>query len=298
MVTEWLRLEELPPLDTLRTDPAFEAFAGADLPGPTARDAMIADVLGSAWSTLSSGGSASAFLNDQHSYATDSYLASIYQVTPWKTGDAAPMFSSSKRSGLLTRAALLATGTAGTRPIHKGYLVRNALLCQQVGAPPANANTKTPVASAEATTRQSVSERTASGVCAACHTTIINPPGFITEDFDALGRERTQEKLFDAQGNLIASLPVDTTAVPAVQSGDPRTMSDASELTHAIDNSRLYHSCIARHFFRFAESRVEVPEQDGCLLSKIETAARSNEPLSRVLRVIAEDPTFKSRRFD
>jgi hypothetical protein len=75
-------------------------------------------------------------------------------------------------------------------------------------------------------------------------------------------------------------------------------MSDASELAGAIDTSRLYHSCIARHFFRFAESRVEVPEVDGCLLSKMEAAARNNEPLSHVLKVIAEDPTFKARRFD
>jgi hypothetical protein len=297
MVTEWLRLDELPPLDTLRTDPAFQAFAGADLPGGSARDAMIADVLGSAWSVISSGGSASAFLNDRHSYA-DAYLAGIYQVAPWKNGDPAPMFSSSRRSGLLTRAALLATGTAGTRPIHKGYLIRNALLCQQVGSPPVNANTKTPVASGQLTTRQAATERTSSGVCAACHTSIINPPGFITENFDALGRERTQEKLFDAQGNVVASLPIDTAAVPAVQTGDNRSMSDASELTHAVDTSRLFHSCLARHYFRFAESRVETPDRDGCLLAKIETAARGNEPLSNVLKVIAQDPTFKTKRFD
>jgi len=297
MVTEWLRLQELPPLDTLQTDPAFKAFAGAQLPTATARDALIADVLGSAWSVLSSGGTASAFLNDRHSYATDSYLAGIYQVTPWKSGDAPPMFASPTRGGLLTRAALLATGTTGTRPIHKGYLVRNALLCQQVGAPPANANTKTPIATGQATTRQAVTDRTSGGVCAACHTAIINPPGFITESFDALGRERTEEKLFDAQGNVLASLPIDTSAVPGVQSGDDRSMSDASELTRAIDTSGLFHSCLARHYFRFAESRVEVPEQDGCLLSKIEAAARSHAPLADVLKVVAQDPTFKAKRF-
>jgi Protein of unknown function (DUF1588)/Protein of unknown function (DUF1592) len=297
MVNEWLRLQELPPLDTLQTDPAFKAFAGAQLPTASARDAMIADVLGSAWSVLSSGGTASAFLNDRHSYATDSYVSGIYQVSPWKSGEPAPMFASPMRSGLLTRAALLATGTAGTRPIHKGYLVRNAVLCQQVGAPPANANTKTPVATGQATTRQAVADRTSGGVCAACHTAIINPPGFITESFDGLGRERTEEKLFDAQGNVVASLPVDTSAVPAVQSGDDRLMTEASELTHTIDTSGLFHSCLARHYFRFAESRVEVPEQDGCLLSKIETAARSNAPLANVLKVVAQDPTFKAKRF-
>jgi hypothetical protein len=170
-------------------------------------------------------------------------------------------------------------------------------LCQQVGAPPANANTKTPVATGQATTRQAVAERTAGGVCGACHTGIINPPGFITEGFDALGRERTEEKLFDAQGNVVASLPIDTSAVPAVQTGDDRVMSDASLLTHAIDTSKLFHSCLARHYFRFAQSRVEMSEQDGCLLSKIEAAARSDAPLAEVLKVVAQDPTFKTKRF-
>jgi hypothetical protein len=297
-VTEWLRLGELPPLDTLRDDPAFRAFAGADLPPASARDAMIADVLGSAWTALSSGGSASSFLGDRHSYAMDPSLAGIYQVAPWNGADPAPLFTSPNRSGLLTRGAFLATGTAGTRPIHKGYLVRNALLCQQVGSPPANANTKTPVASGQQTTRQAATDRTSAGVCAACHTTIINPPGFITEGFDALGRERSEEKLFDAQGNLTVSLPIDTSAVPAVQPGDDRSMSSPSELTHAIDTSGLFHSCLARHYFRFAQNRVEDPASDGCLLSKIETVARSNAPLSDVLKALTRDSTFKTKRFE
>src|SRR5262249_33916921 len=133
---------------------------------------------------------------------------------------------------------------------------------------------------------------------AACHATIINPPGFITEGFDALGRERTQEKLYDAQGNLVASLPIDTSAVPAVRPGDDRSMSSAADLVRAIDTSGLCHSCLARHYFRFAQARVETPASDGCLLSKLEAAARSNAPLADVLRVVARDPTFKTKRFE
>jgi hypothetical protein len=296
-VTEWLRLEELPPLDTLSADPAFRAFAGAQLPTATARDAMIADVLDSAWAAVASGGSASAFLGDRRSYARDPYLAGLYQVAPWDGSAAAPTFPSPLRSGLLTRAALLATGTTGTRPIHKGYLVRNALLCQQVGAPPPNADTKTPVASGQQTTRQAATAKTSGGVCGACHTAIINPPGFITESFDALGRERTEEKLFDAQGNVVASLPIDTSAVPAVQPGDSRSMSTATELTHAVDTSGLFHSCLGRHYFRFAQARVEDPAQDGCLLSKLESAARSNAPLTDVMKAVARDATFTAKRF-
>jgi hypothetical protein len=297
-VGQWLRLEELPPLDALSADPIFEAFAGAQLPPATARQAMIDDVLASMWSTLSSGGTLSDFLNDRHSYAKDDYLAGIYQTTPWDGVGPPPLFPSAQRSGLLTRAAMLATGTAGTRPIHKGYLVRNALLCQQVGAPPPNVNTKPPSADASLTTRQSVTALTSGGICGGCHLGIINPPGFITEGFDGLGRERAEEKLFDAQGNVVASLPVDTSAVPEVDQGDVRAMDDAVELSQAVDESRLYHSCMARHYFRFALSRFESPEQDGCLLSELEAAARSDEPLLEVLKVVGRSPAFKARRFE
>jgi len=297
-VAQWLRLDELPPLDALNADPMFQAFAGGDLPPANSRQVMIDDVLASMWNTVSSGGTLSDFLNDRHSYAQDPYLAGIYQVAVWDGVSTPPLFPSAKRSGLLTRAAILATGTAGTRPIHKGYLVRNALLCRQVGAPPPNVNTNPPAPTATLTTRQTVTELTSGGVCGGCHSSIINPPGFITEGFDGLGRERTEEKLFDPRGKVVASLPIDTSAVPAVDPGDDRTLKDPVELSQAIDESRLYHSCMARHYFRFAMSRFETPERDGCLLSELEAAARGDEPLREVLEVIAKSPSFKAKRFE
>ncbi|HET9932302.1 MAG TPA: DUF1592 domain-containing protein [Polyangiaceae bacterium] len=296
-VSEWLRLGELPQLDTLKDDPAFAAFAGSDLPTQSTRQAMIDDVLESAWSTTRSGQPASALLADRHAYAKDPILARIYGVTQWDGVGEAPLFPSPNRSGLLTRAALLATGTAGTRPIHKGYLVRNALLCQQLGAPPLNANTEVPVATGQLTTREAVSNRTSPASCTGCHS-IINPAGFITEKFDALGRERDAERLFDARGQLIAALALDTAAAPGVIPGDTRVMRSAPELTEAIDTSRLFHSCVARHYFRFASARVEDTERDGCLLAKLEEVARSGASLKALLQAFAQDPTFKNKRFE
>jgi hypothetical protein len=148
------------------------------------------------------------------------------------------------------------------------------------------------------TTRQAVTTLTSGGICGGCHLAIINPPGFLSEGFDGLGRERTEEKLFDAQGKLVASLPVDTAAVPGVEPGDVRPMHDEVELSQAIDESRLYHSCLARHYFRFALSRFESPELDGCLLAELEAAARDGKPLREVLKVVARSASFKARRFE
>jgi hypothetical protein len=299
-VTEWLRLDELPSLEALHADPVYRAFAGTPLPTDATRAAMIEDVRASLRQTLWSGRSAADFLADRRSYTADNALAGIYGVSPWTDGGSggppAPTFASPVRSGLLGRAALLATGTASTRPIHRGYLIRNALLCEQVGAPPPNASTMPPAPTSAATTREAVTQLTSGGSCGACHVAAINPQGFVLEGFDALGRERTEERLFDASGNVTAARSVDTAAVVHI-GGQDWNVSSPAELARLIGDSQLFASCLARHYFRFSNGRVESAAGDGCLLAAMESAARSGRPLAEMLKAIAQDPTFKTRRF-
>jgi hypothetical protein len=297
-VSQWLRINELPPMNLLGTDPAFEAFAGSLLPVSTTTLAMIADTLGAFHYQVADGGRPSDFLSDNHSYATDPLVASIYGVPVWDGVSAPPTPSSAARAGLLTRPAMLATSLVNTRPIHKGYQVRNSLLCDQVGSPPANVNRTPPAATGSQTTRQVVTNITSGASCAGCHAAIINPAGFITESFDALGRERTVENLYSPDGGaLLASLPVDTSAVPGVILSDQRTMSTAAELTSAIDDSLLYHSCLARRYFRWTYERNENAVNDSCLLSDLEQVTRSGAPLSTVLSHLVEQPNYKQKRF-
>jgi hypothetical protein len=296
-LTEWLRLNELPPMNTLDTKPFFEAFAGTPLPSASTRGAMIADVTGAMHAAVSAGGTASSFLRDTHSYATDSYVAGLYGVTAWDGLSAPPTPASALRAGLITRPAMLATGTATTDPIHKGYQVRNAILCEQIsGSPPPNANPMAPVPTGTQTTREVVTELTSTGACAGCHPVSINPAGFITEGFDSLGRERATEKVFSADGGLIASLPLDTTAVPWVTSSDQRSMSQPSELVEAIEQSQLFDSCLALRYFRFTYERNETPA-DGCVLSDLEKAARGGATLSDLYSRLVESTGFTTKRF-
>ncbi|MBJ6766007.1 DUF1592 domain-containing protein [Myxococcaceae bacterium JPH2] len=296
-VSEWLRLEELPSLVALQNDPVYQSFVGAQMPTDATRTAMLEDVRLSAWNTVVSGGSVSDFLHDRRSYTSDPFLAAIYGVPVWNGSGPAPVMPSQNRSGLLTRAALLATGTASTRPIHKGYLVRNALLCQQVGAPPPNASDRPPAPTASTTTRQAVTQLTSGGICGGCHNSTINPPGFVLEGFDALGRERSVERLFNPQGQETASPAVDTSADVRIYDSEQRVISNAADLSRMIDDSQLFESCVAQHYFRFAHARVESTSRDGCLLSEMETVARSGAPMSDLLKTVANHPTFKQRSF-
>ncbi|NTX07276.1 DUF1588 domain-containing protein [Myxococcus sp. CA040A] len=296
-VSEWLRLEELPSLEALRNDPVYRSFVGAQMPLDATRTAMFEDVQLSAWNTVVSGGTVSDFLHDKRSYTADPFLAGIYGVPVWSGSGPAPVMPSQNRGGLLTRAALLATGTPSTRPIHRGYLVRNALLCQQVGAPPPNASTRPPAPTERMTTRQVVSQLTSGGSCGGCHNNTINPPGFVLEGFDALGRERDVERLFNPQGHETATPSVDTSADVLLYDSEQRVISSASELSRMIDDSQLFESCVAQHYFRFAHARVESTSRDGCLLSEMETVARSGAPMADLLKTVVQHPTFKQRSF-
>jgi hypothetical protein len=295
-VGEWLRLNELPSLEALHDDPVYRAFAQSPLPTDVTRNEMLEDVRRSFRATLTAGGSLSEFLGDRRSYTSDGYLAAIYGVAPWDGTGSAPVFSSANRPGLLGRAALLATGTASTRPIHKGYLIRNALLCEQVGSPPPNASSRPPVPTETLTTREAVTQLTSGGTCGGCHEEAINPQGFVLEGFDALGRERSEERLFDAAGKLTAARPIDTTASVTIADEEWAVRSPA-ELTQRLDDSKLFHSCVARQYFRFFQGRVESPKNDGCLLSAMESAARTDQSILTMLKVVANDSTFKNRRF-
>src|SRR6202008_5169229 len=82
------------------------------------------------------------------------------------------------------------------------------------------------------TTRESVEELTEmpGTVCASCHQTVINPLGFATEGFDALGRFRTAQRLFDAAGAETGTKAVNTSTVPEVVYGDRTQVSTAGQL--------------------------------------------------------------------
>jgi len=284
-VREWLWLDELPEMNGRVGDPVFDAFAGADKPGPDLREHMIDDVLSAARAAARAGTFAS-FLLDGKSYANADDLSRIYAG------------SEAQRVGLITRPALVASGSANTRPIMKGVFIRKALLCDEIPAPPNNAAANAPVLSPSMTTREVVEQLTErpGSACAGCHSTVINPLGFATESFDSLGRFRTAQKLFDEKGALVSEKPVDTHSVPRVKDGDDRPSTGAADVGRYLLESGKVQRCFARQWFRFTFARAE-NGRDGCVLSELEVGARDGKSLAEVLMRIALSPQFKRRSF-
>ena len=297
-VREWLHLDDLRPLDSLLGDPTFEAFVGADRPSPELRTAMIDDVLDSFAFHLARDDSFSDWFTSPYSFATGDELAALYGSAKWDGKDSEPpRFPPGERAGLLTRAALLSTGTARTRPIMKGVFVRDRILCDSVPPPPANATTIPAELTSKMSTREVVEALTQQpkSTCASCHSTLINPLGFATENYDALGRIRSKEVLYSAEGKELGATAVETNSVPRIWQHDKQASSGAGDLTALILDSGKAEACFARQYIRFAYGRREDDQVDGCALEAVRSALHDGQSLQQAVRAPALSPEFRQR---
>jgi hypothetical protein len=295
---QWLDNTILEELDGRVGTPVFDAFAGDYTPGPDLREHMLAEVTDAALHyTFERPGTLRDLITSSQSFARTEDLAAIYGVPVWSGGEPPP-FSEPERVGLISRAAFLATGSASTRPIMKGVFIRKALLCDDIPPPPPNAAANPPMLSESLSTRQVVQELTEQSTCSGCHRTLINPLGFATESFDALGRLRSEQPLYDPEtGEVVGSAPVDTETVPYVDSSDEAVASNAADLTALIAESPKPYACFARQYFRFTFGRLEDLDRDGCALSDVKLAIDEGRPIADVLRSIARSSAFRRRSF-
>jgi hypothetical protein len=299
-VADWLKTEDLPALDAHNTDPTFKSFAGSDLPKPELRQQMIDDVLGMVdYHVWKKPGSLDDLFTSDLSFNKGADLAKIYGTALWDGTSAPPSFAAGQRPGLLTRALFLTSGSANTRPILKGVFIRRRMICDDIPPPPPGANAVPPQLKPDMTTREVVEELTqkAGTVCAACHKTIINPLGFATEGFDALGRARTMQRLFDANGVEVGQKPVDTRSVPLVTPEDETASSGPADLVSRIVASGKANACLARNYFRFTYARWEDLDADGCALEDLRLKLANGGKLGDLLKEVAMSPEFRRRAF-
>jgi len=118
------------------------------------------------------------------------------------------------RGGILTQAATLSLTSDGTRhrPVHRGAWVSEAIFGRTPPPPPPNVEPLEPVPSdkPKATIREQLAAHSTNATCASCHAK-IDPLGMAFDNFDAIGRWRTHERveggagedpLVDASGTL------------------------------------------------------------------------------------------------
>jgi hypothetical protein len=297
---DWLKLEDLKPLEARNADPVFKTFAAADLPTPSLRTQMIDDVLGLVRHfTWDQPGSFEDLLATDLAFPRGAELARVYGLPSWNGTGSPPAFPAGSRPGLLTRAAFLATGSANTRPVMKGVFVRETMLCDQLPPAPDGVAANPPDLDPKLSTRQVVEGLTekAGSTCSTCHAPLINPIGFATEGFDALGRVRSDQRLFDASGKEVGRAPVNTRSVPQIVAGDMTPSSGPADLMRLIASSGKAQACFARQYVRYTFARWENLNTDGCMLERLRQPLANKGNLVDALKAVAMGPEFQQRSF-
>ncbi|WP_171184208.1 DUF1588 domain-containing protein [Alienimonas chondri] len=297
--------------------PGFDAAAVGDL--RTSLELTIAEGL--------AGDSADfkALWNADHLYL-NARLAELYKddlVDPQAAlGEGAPQDGTfvklavkpGRRAGLLTHPLLMA-GYAHhrvTSPIHRGVFVARKLLGRNL-KPPKEAFSPLPEDFGEGlTTRERVAHQTGDVACSACHD-MINPLGFSLEQFDAIGRFRTQERLATKTADGAEVKPVDPTGVYPTPDGTEVKLGGAADLSRYIVESseartafveRLFHHAVkqpaAAYGMNTRETLAEQFEENGtdmrAAFAAAATVAALGPPIepAETARTAAADGTGKN----
>ena len=294
---EWLALYRTgdPFGGVLSGSPQKSAFIEGYDVSPELRDNMIREVL-EMTEYYRSYGSFEDLFTSNVSFARSEDLAAIYEVPAWDGSGPLVEFPTSERLGLLGRAALLSAATVYTHPILRGVRIREDLLCDSLGTPPAAIDGSPSEATADMATRERIEALTSPSACAGCHT-YINGLGFPLEAFDALGRYRVEEMIIDVDG-AVSLIPVDVEAIPFIDgSSDSREVVGAAELVDELLATGKLQSCFARHYVRFALGLSADPANSGDpeTVELLSQDLAAGTPLGEVFKSIAFLPAFKRR---
>ncbi len=111
--------------------------------------------------------------------------------------------SGDNRSGVVTHPFLMSMFAYNrtSSPIHRGVFLARSMLGRAIKSPPVAITPIAPDLHADLTTRERVALQTSSAFCQSCHS-MINSLGFGLEQYDVIGRIRSEEKgkAIDANG--------------------------------------------------------------------------------------------------
>jgi hypothetical protein len=218
--------------------------------------------------------------------ADSDFLARLYGTS--KQSDFQEMET---RPGILSRAGLLANGLDYASIVKRGLWVNSRILCRDIPPPPdptviANPPRPDPAASS----RQQLEARTGQGFCVSCHRS-INPPGFVLEQFDALGRFRTEEKVITDSGIFIH--PLDTRLATAnIDSSTDPAVDNILGYTEILARSPRAHQCFVEHWYMYAFAR-KPAAQERCFINDFAARMqRKDLSIRQMIREMTRHPFF------
>jgi hypothetical protein len=212
--------------------PGFDQELASDL--RTSLEMFVDDVL------KSDGADFRQLLQADYLYA-NGRMAEFYGLAPPTTQDFDRIpIDPRQRAGILTHPYLMA-GFAyhkSSSPIHRGVFLARNVLGRTLRPPPIAIAPTAEDDDASLTTRERVLLQTKPDQCQTCHT-LINPLGFSLENYDAVGRYRTQEK----------DRSIDATGSYRSTRGEEVRFTGARELANFLAAHRDTHESFVEHGF-------------------------------------------------
>ncbi|MDX2024126.1 MAG: DUF1592 domain-containing protein [Deltaproteobacteria bacterium] len=295
-VEQWLSLYTAPDLTSALGFADYKSLVGDAAPTKSATEGMREDVIGLVRAIFEEKRPMMELLTDRRVYTKDPFVNKIYGTTPGSPA----LPNSDLRAGLVTRPAFVASGDYSTHPILKGVRLYKQVLCQHIADPPADVfdNIKAAPPMGPMSSRMEAESLTAPGGCQGCHR-VLNPLGFATENFDSLGRERREERIFDKTGKLVQTMPVNASIVTEMEGSGQVTINGPVDLVNTISRSRMMEACFGVQYFRYTFGKVaEDPDVDGCALSALEKTARSGGTFQDLIATMVQSQAFAHRGVD
>jgi Protein of unknown function (DUF1592)/Protein of unknown function (DUF1588)/Protein of unknown function (DUF1595)/Protein of unknown function (DUF1585) len=199
------------------------------------------------------------------------YNAAIYGLDPARFGDQLMKveLDAAQRPGFLTRAGFLSSysGFNATSPILRGAFISTYLLGVNPGPPIPGATMMTAQGDFK-TQRAYVEALTKPDACVGCHT-IVNPPGFVLENYSGIGKWQT----VDPRGGAIDATV--TTATVTLGGGATKEISSPQQLMQEIAARPAAKQLYAQAWVSYAFGR-DPNANDQCTVDQLNTKLSAN----------------------
>jgi mono/diheme cytochrome c family protein len=197
-----------------------------------------------------------------------------------------------RRGGLLTMGAVLGLTSDGTRhrPVHRGVWLSEVILGKTPPPPPANvpAIEPNPPQSPKATLRDKLEAHANDANCAACHAK-IDPLGLAWDNYDAIGRWRTHEKVAAGTGE-------DPPVNPAGELPDGRAFKDANDFKRLLLEDRdTVARAFIEHLGTYALRRVLTIDDEDDLNAIQAEAKKDGYRVKDIVRAVAGSELMRKR---
>lgn len=269
---EWLDLERVERVLKLPEEGFDDAYAAS----------MRESAERFVWQTLFENEGSLGDLMTSSEIPVDATMAALLGVNPPADGWDTVSLDSDERAGILTHPAFLASHAyaAYPSPVLRGVFVMDRVMCTPPSPPPAGVDTTLPDPDEgepqtnrdwyDAATTQKGTQ------CAGCHE-IINPLGFAFENYDSMGRFRTEDNGYpvDASGTALGL-----------------EYSNAIEMSTQIAASELFTQCVVDKWVAYATGGVGSPG-GGCLEDDLRaTLAQTDMSAVELVAALAMHPMY------